>query len=152
MTLTPSKRLRVLIVDDSAVQRQALTCLLARDPELEIAGWAANGAEALRAIAQLQPDVVTLDEHMPVIDGLETARRIMHEAPTPIVMITGDSELNRRTLHDAASAVGVLAVQSKQALLSNEPSAAAELVRVVKGMAAVRLVRRRREPTLAVTA
>lgn len=144
--MTERRPLRVLVVDDSAVQRQILISLLARDPQLELVGWAANGIEALRAIAQLQPDVITLDEHMPGMDGLETARRIMHEAPTPIVMITANAE---PSLTEAASSVGVVAVQSKRALSGTDPPAAAELVRVIKSMAAVRLVRRRREPLAA---
>jgi len=141
-----ARRLRVLIVDDSAVHRQLLSALLCRDPELELAGWASNGLDALQAVAQLQPDVVTLDEHMPGIDGLETARRIMHQAPTPIVMVSSTSGAAARELSAAASAIGVLAVQDKRALGGADTPAAAELVRVIKSMAAVRLVRRRREP------
>jgi two-component system chemotaxis response regulator CheB len=144
--VTQSRRVRVLIVDDSAVHRQMLSSLLRRDPELDLVGWASNGIDALSAVANLQPDLVTLDEHMPGINGLETARRIMHQAPTPIVMISSLSGDDARELSAAASAVGVLAVQDKRALSGKDPGAAAELLRVIKSMASVRLVRRRREP------
>jgi two-component system, chemotaxis family, protein-glutamate methylesterase/glutaminase len=139
-------RLRVLVVDDSAVQRQMLGGLLSNDPELEVAGFAANGEEALLALEALKPDVVTLDEKMPVMSGIETARRIMRERPTPIVMVTSAGGVRGRDLAEAALAAGVLAVQDKRCLSSGEAGAAAELVRAIKSMAAVRLVRRRREP------
>ncbi|MDQ3811835.1 MAG: chemotaxis-specific protein-glutamate methyltransferase CheB [Chloroflexota bacterium] len=141
---SPQRRLRVLVVDDSALHRQILTRILARDPDLELAGYAANGAEAVRAVEQLRPDVVTLDERMPVMDGLEAARRIMRDWPTPIVLVTSAAGLGARDIAEAALAAGVLAVQDKRALVSSDDSAAGELVRIVKGMAAVRLVRRRR--------
>jgi two-component system chemotaxis response regulator CheB len=136
----------VLVVDDSAVHRQILTGLLGRDPEIEIAGYASNGAEALKAVEQLRPDVVTLDEKMPVMDGLEAARLIMRNCPTPIVMVTSAGGVRGRDLADAAMAAGVLAVQDKRALVAPDASATNELLRVVKSMATVRLVRRRREP------
>ena len=145
--MTQPRRVRVLIVDDSAVQRQLLSCLLGRDPELDVVGSASNGVDALRAVSELQPDLVTLDECMPGIDGLETARRIMHQAPTPIVMVSSLRGQHARELSAAAAAVGVLAVQDKRALSGTDPAATAELLRVIKSMAAVRLVRRRREPS-----
>ena len=145
MTKSP-RRLRVLVVDDSPMHREILTRLLVRDPELEVAGYAANGVEAVNAVHQLRPDVVTLDERMPVMDGFEAARRIMREWPTPIVMVTSAGGARGRDLADEAMAAGILAVQDKRALASQDALAATELIRVIKGMAEVRLVRRRREP------
>lgn len=139
-------RLRVLIVDDSAVQRQMLARLLTRDPSIELAGLASNGAEAVRAVARLQPDVVTLDERMPVMGGLEAARQIMRETPTPIVMISGASGDDARQLTESALAAGIVAVQDKRALTEESPAAVVELIRLIKGMASVRVVRHRREP------
>jgi two-component system chemotaxis response regulator CheB len=141
VTTTP-RRLRVLIVDDSAVQRQILSGLLTKDPSIEIAGYATNGAEAIAAAEQLRPDVITLDEKMPVMSGLDAARQIMRDCPTPIVMIASAGD----ALIENALAAGVLSVQDKRALSTQDRSAANELLRVVKGMAAVRVVRRRREP------
>jgi two-component system chemotaxis response regulator CheB len=142
------RRLRVLIVDDSPLHRQILTGVLIRDPGLEIAGYAANGIEAIKAVEQLRPDVITMDDRMPIMGGLEAARRIMRHCPTPIVMVTAAGGVRGRDVTDAALAAGVLAVQDKRALASSDALAASELVRVVTSMAAVRLVRRRREPTL----
>ena len=141
-----SRRVRVLVVDDSAAQRQMLCRLLARDPEIEVVGWAGNGAEALRAVSRLKPDIVTLDDRMPVMDGLETARHIMRDTPTPMVMISGATGADARRLEEAALAAGVLAVQDKRALASVQSTGAADLMRLIKGMASVRLVRRRRGP------
>jgi two-component system chemotaxis response regulator CheB len=134
-----SPRLRVLVVDDSPVQRKILIGLLEKDPQIEVAGWSANGADALRAVERLHPDVITLDEQMPLLGGLETARLIMRDCPTPIVMISADAH----RLADEALAAGIVAVQDKRMLYMAKQT---ELVRLVKSMALVRLVRRRREP------
>jgi two-component system chemotaxis response regulator CheB len=144
--VTRAARLRVLVVDDSTVQRQILSRLLCQDPNIEVIGWASTGAEAVRSVARLRPDVVTLDDRMPMMSGLEAARQIMRDTPTPIVMISAASGDDARRLVDEALAVGVLAVQGKRALASGEPGAVAELVRLIKSMAEVRVVRRRRDP------
>ncbi len=144
--MTQSRRLRVLVVDDSAVHRQILTGVLARDPHIEIVGFATNGVEAVRAVEQLRPDVITLDEKMPVMNGLEAAREIMRERPTPIVLVTSAGGARGRDLAEAALEAGALAVQDKRSLTMSDGTAGDELIRVVKSMAAVRLVRRRREP------
>jgi two-component system, chemotaxis family, protein-glutamate methylesterase/glutaminase len=146
--MSAPRRLRVLVVDDSAVQRQLLARLLTQDDSIELAGSASNGAEAVRAVARLKPDVVTLDDRMPVMSGLDAARQIMRETPTPIVMISAATGDDARQLADTALAAGVLAVQGKRALSSAEPGAVQELVRLIKGMAEVRVVRRRREPVV----
>jgi two-component system chemotaxis response regulator CheB len=143
--VTNLERLRVLVVDDSPVDRHVLARLLTREPGIELVGSASNGAEAVRKVARLRPDVVTLDDHMPIMGGLDAARHIMRDTPTPIVMISAATGDDARSLADEAAAAGVLAVRPKQAL-STDPAAATELVRVIRGMAAVRLVRRRREP------
>jgi two-component system chemotaxis response regulator CheB len=133
---------RVLVADASASQRAMLSRLLGQDPEIEVVGWAASGAGALRAVARLKPDLVMLDDRM---DGLEAARHIMRDTPTPIVMLSSFSGAEARALEEAALDAGVLAVQDKRALASGQPRAVAGLMRVIKGMATVRLVRRRRD-------
>ncbi len=136
----------MLVADDSSVQRQILARLLTQDKGIELAGWAANGAEAVTEVARLRPDVVTLDDRMPVMSGLEAARQIMRETPTPIVMVSAASGDDARRLGEQALAAGVLAVHGKRALTSAEPRAVAELIRLIKGMAEVRVVRQRRHP------
>lgn len=81
--------IRVLIVDDSAVVRHLLSELIAAEPDLEVAGTAANGKLALQKIEQLKPDLVTLDLDMPVLDGLQTLRELRREnAALPVLMLS----------------------------------------------------------------
>jgi two-component system chemotaxis response regulator CheB len=79
---------RVLVVDDSAFMRRQLTRILEADPELEVVGIARNGEEAVEKTKALEPDVVTLDINMPVMDGLTALTYIMMERPTPCLMVS----------------------------------------------------------------
>lgn len=83
-----SKRVRVLIVDDSAFMRVTIAKYLRTDPEISVVGHARDGLEALERITALVPDVVTLDVEMPRMDGLTALKRIMIECPTPVVMLS----------------------------------------------------------------
>lgn len=76
-----SERIRVLVIDDSALMRKLIPSILARDPSIEVVGTAMDGSFALKKIEELRPDVVTLDLQMPRMDGLETLRMIMRRAP-----------------------------------------------------------------------
>ena len=84
-------RIRVLVVDDSALMRKLIPIILERDPDIEVVGTAMDGAFALRKIAELQPDVVTLDLEMPRMDGIETLRMIMRNAPIPAIVFSTHS-------------------------------------------------------------
>jgi two-component system, chemotaxis family, protein-glutamate methylesterase/glutaminase len=85
-------RVRVLVVDDSALMRKLIPMILARDPDIEVVGTAMDGAFALRKIAELHPDVVTLDLEMPRMDGIETLRMIMRSAPLPVIVFSTHSQ------------------------------------------------------------
>ena len=81
--------IRILIVDDHSVVRQGLRMFLALDPELEVIGEAADGAEALRLARQLRPDVVLMVLLMPVMDGITATAAIRHELPdTEVLALT----------------------------------------------------------------
>jgi len=80
--------IRVLIVDDSAFMRNALGKMLASDPDIEVAGIARDGVEALEKVALLKPDLVTMDIEMPRMDGIEALRRIMASSPLPVIMVS----------------------------------------------------------------
>lgn len=84
-------RIRVLVVDDSALMRKLIPMILERDPDIEVVGTAMDGAFALRKIEELRPDVITLDLEMPRMDGLETLRTIMRSAPLPIIVFSTHS-------------------------------------------------------------
>lgn len=77
---------RVLIVDDSVRTRDGLRALLATKSELSVVGEAANGQEALRLIAEYQPDVVLMDLHMPIVTGFEAIRRAKQQWPEIMVI------------------------------------------------------------------
>jgi two-component system chemotaxis response regulator CheB len=94
-TPTTSKPIRVLVIDDSAFNRQTITTILESSPAgpdrpaLQVVGRAADGEEGLRLAFQLQPDVVTLDLEMPKMDGFSFLRLLMAKQPTPVLVISG---------------------------------------------------------------
>lgn len=102
-----SPEIKLLVVDDSAVTRQLISRIVEQDKYISIVGRARNGQEALDRIAGLKPDVVTLDVEMPIMDGLETLRRIMQVYPVPVVML---SSLTQKGAHAALKALELGAV------------------------------------------
>ena len=87
---TPTKnKVRVLVVDDSAVNRRAITSRLQASGEVEVVARAADGNEALKFAYELKPDVITLDLEMPKMDGFSFLRLLMARQPTPAIVISG---------------------------------------------------------------
>lgn len=86
--MTDGRHIRVLIADDSLVAREMLSQILHSDPEIEIVGMAHDGAEAVKMVAELRPDLVTMDIHMPRLDGLAATEQIMAYSPTPILVVS----------------------------------------------------------------
>lgn len=85
--MASGRRIRILIVDDSAVMRSLLRSVVTADPGLEVAGTAADGATALNCIDSMRPDLVLLDVEMPVMDGLATLRNMRRRGQrVPVVM------------------------------------------------------------------
>ncbi len=78
----------MLIVDDSLVAREMLAQILATDSSIEVVGMARDGQEAVDAVAQLKPDLITMDIHMPKMDGLKATEQIMAYHPTPILVVS----------------------------------------------------------------
>ncbi len=122
------RRIQVLVVDDSVVVRRLVTTALEADPELEVAGSAADGRIALAKIEQLRPDVVTLDVEMPVMDGLTALREIRARWPSlPVIMF---STLTRR---GAAATLDALALGASDYVTKpsgvGDPGRALEAVR-----------------------
>ena len=140
----PARKITVLVVDDSVVSRDLLTYLLASDPGIEVIGQARDGAEAIAVLLEKNPDVVTMDIHMPGMDGFEATRRIMETRPIPIIIVSSsfdpeDVAKTFRTLEAGA----VTAVEKPPG--PGDPHHAAlarKLIDAVKAMSEVRVVRR----------
>ncbi|WP_395455092.1 chemotaxis-specific protein-glutamate methyltransferase CheB [Azospirillum melinis] len=105
---TGTRRIRVLVVEDSPVIQQLLSHVISADPRLEVAGIASSGEQALRMIERTAPDVVSLDIRLPGIDGFEVTSRIMRQTPLPIVVVASgvrDLDIPMRALQAGALAV-----------------------------------------------
>ena len=87
MAITPAT-INVLVVDDSAFMRKAISMMLESDPQIKVVGMAHDGIEAIEKVTSLKPDLVTLDIEMPRMDGITALSRIMKENPTPVIMVS----------------------------------------------------------------
>jgi len=87
------RRIRVLVIDDSALMRKLLARILGQDPDIDVVGTASDPFEAREKIKLLHPDVLTLDIEMPKMDGLTFLRNVMRLRPMPVVMISSLTEL-----------------------------------------------------------
>ena len=132
--------LKVLVVDDSAFMRKMVCEILGRDPELCVVGPARDGADALLKLETLQPDVITLDVEMPILDGYGTLAEIMRRRPTPVVMLSSltqrGAESTLRCLE--LGAVDFVGKPSGSISLDIE-KVAADLIAKVKAAAKARL-------------
>ena len=90
-------KIRVLVVDDSAVVRQTLTAILNNDPKIEVIGTASDPFFAAKKIAKEVPDVITLDVEMPRMDGLTFLKKIMSQHPMPVVIISSLTSIGTET-------------------------------------------------------
>ncbi len=140
----PSHSISVFVVDDSAVSRELITHVLTSDPDITVIGSARNAAEAFTALAGVQPSVVTMDIHMPGIDGFEATRRIMESRPLPIVILTASFAPGDVAKAFRAMEAGAVAVLEKPTGPGSPTHAALsqKLIDTVKAMSEVRVVRR----------
>ncbi len=118
--------IRVLIVDDHSVVREGLRMFLARDPDLEVVGEAADGAEAIQQARLLRPDVVIMDVLMPVLDGIAATQVIRSELPeTEVLALTSVLESASVTEALRVGAIGYLLKDTRAAELRTAIKAAA---------------------------
>ena len=139
--------IKVLIVDDSATQRQLLRQVLSLEPEFEVVGEAADGLEAVELCGRLEPDLVTMDIQMPRMNGFEAIRHIMAESPRPIVVLTSSMSDRELGITFKALEQGALMVLGKPGNLSDSEDNLQKLRDQLKAMAAVKVVGRRRDLT-----
>jgi two-component system chemotaxis response regulator CheB len=137
------KKIRVLVVDDSALMRRLLTALLSRDPAIEIVGAAADPYFAREKIRKLSPDVLTLDVEMPRMDGLTFLEKLMRGRPMPVVMVSALTEAGCETTLRALE-LGAVDFVAKPRLDVAERmgDVAEEIIEKVKAAARARLPER----------
>src|SRR5580692_8494191 len=140
-------KIRVLIVDDSALMRQVLKEILSQDPEIEVVGAASDPFAAREKILQLKPDVVTLDVEMPRMDGLTFLEKLMRAHPMPVVMISSLTERGCETTLRALELGAVDFVSKpKVDVADGTIEQAAEILEKVKAAALARIGGTRKKP------
>lgn len=138
------KSIRVLIVEDTRTVAEFLAHILASDPRIQVVGVAVDGEAAVESAQQLRPDVITMDVHMPKMNGFDATRRIMELCPTPIVIVCGALTTDEVAINFHAMEAGALAVVARPSGPGHERHDATvkELVSTVKLMSEVRVVKR----------
>ncbi|MGV1905536.1 protein-glutamate methylesterase/protein-glutamine glutaminase [Agrobacterium cavarae] len=141
------KKVRVLIVDDSASVRQTLTAVLEGDPAIEVIGTASDPFMAAKRIQEDLPDVITLDVEMPRMDGITFLRKIMSQHPIPVVMCSSLTEAGSETLIQAleAGAVDVI-LKPRIGAADHLAESALRICEVVKSAAHARVKSVRAQP------
>lgn len=134
-------RIRVLIVDDSAMVREVLSRELARDPQIEIVGTAPDPYVARDKIVQLKPDVITLDIEMPRMDGLTFLRKLMKHYPLPVIILSSLTAKGGELALEALNC-GAVEVMSKPSVAYSVGDMSVELIDKIKAAARVNVARR----------
>ncbi|HLA30465.1 MAG TPA: chemotaxis response regulator protein-glutamate methylesterase [Pseudomonas sp.] len=130
------KKIKVLLVDDSAVVRQVVLALLEREPDIQVIGAASDPLFAMDKMAREWPDVIVLDVEMPRMDGLTFLKKIMAERPTPVVICSSLTEKGAETTLQALAAGAVdIITKPKVGLKGFLQESSAELVAAVRAAA-----------------
>src|SRR6201984_479355 len=139
---TPSKKIRVLVVDDSTFMRKVLENIYSSDEQLQVVGHAKDGREAVALAESLKPDVITMDINMPHVDGLQATAEIMTTNPKPIVIVSSESrEGAASTLRALELGAIEFVAKPSSAIDLDMQSVKEELLRKVRMAAKVRVVR-----------
>lgn len=142
MADTSIKKIRVLIVDDSAFMRKVLETIFNSDPQFQVVAHAKDGREAMALAESLKPDVITMDINMPHVDGLQATAQIMTTNPRPIVVVSSESKEGAESTLKALE-LGAIEFVGKPsgAIDLDMQSVREELLRKVRMAAKVRVVR-----------
>lgn len=149
-----SRKIKVLVVDDSLVAREMIITILSLDKDIEIVGQAKNGVEAVEMTENLRPDLITMDIHMPCMNGLEAIEQIMAYFPTPILVVTASVIKEDVDLTFEALRAGALDVVEKPASENwiGISSIGKDLIRRVKLLSQIEVIThlkgKKRQPTL----
>jgi two-component system chemotaxis response regulator CheB len=137
-TTTGVRKIRVLVVDDSAVVRQIFERELNRDPGIEVIGTAPDPYVARDRIVELKPDVVTLDVEMPRMDGITFLRKLMHHYPLPVIIVSSLTARGGELALEALEA-GAVDVMCKPGAAYSVGDMSVQLVDKIKAAARVRV-------------
>ncbi|HYD64972.1 chemotaxis-specific protein-glutamate methyltransferase CheB [Azospirillum sp.] len=143
--MSVQRKVRVLVVEDSPVVQELLVHTISQDPRLEVAAVAPTAEAALRLMAKVKPDVVSLDIRLPGMNGLEATKRIMREHPLPIVVVAADVHGGDMNISMNALRAGALSVVEKPGSLSRADYAAVarHLCSQLFAMSQVKVIRQR---------
>jgi two-component system chemotaxis response regulator CheB len=134
------QKIKVFVVDDSAVVRQVLQAVLTQDPEITVIGTAADPIFAIDKMQQQWPDVIILDVEMPRMDGISFLKKIMAEHPTPVVICSTLTEQGAETTIQALEAGAVsIVTKPKMGLKRYLEDASSDIVATVKAVAGAKL-------------
>ena len=136
--------IKVLVVDDLPVVREFVTHILDSAPEIRVIGTASNGEEAIEAVREKRPDVVTMDVHMPKMDGFEATRIIMETTPVPIIIVSGSVDPRVVSMTFRAMEAGAVAFVARPAGIGHpdHEKTVKDLLQNIRAMSGVRVVRR----------
>jgi two-component system, chemotaxis family, protein-glutamate methylesterase/glutaminase len=124
-----SEKIRVLVVDDSALMRKLIPQVLQRDPSIEVVGTAMDGSIGLKKIEELRPSVVTLDLDMPRMDGIEMLREITRRFRIPVIVVSAHTE------HGASLTLKALALGAFDFVTKPQEAAAGRLDQIAAELA-----------------
>jgi two-component system chemotaxis response regulator CheB len=142
MVSTAPKKVRVLVVDDSAFMRKVLESIFSVDEQLQVIGHAKDGREAIAMSESLKPDVITMDLNMPHMDGLQATAHIMTNNPRPIVIVSSESKEGAVSTLKALELGAIdFVTKPSSGIDLDMQSVKEELVRKVRVAAKVRVVR-----------
>lgn len=134
--------IRVIVADDSATARHLLRAILEREGDITVIAEAHDGEEAVSLVHERRPDLVIMDVHMPVADGLQATKEIMMRAPTPIVIVSAVTQRDVDLSLSATQAGALIALPKPESPGSPDfEQRAAELRDMVRAMSQVKVVR-----------
>jgi len=134
-------KVRVLVVDDSALMRKLIPQMLAADPSIEVVGTAMDGTFCLKKIEELQPNVVTLDLQMPGMNGIDTLKEVMRRHPLPVIVVSSHSTEGASITFKALGLGAFDFVTKPQDATLHMADAARELIAKIKAAADCKIVR-----------
>ena len=142
--LRAGKKIRVIVAEDSATTRMLLVELLRSALDFDVVGQAENGAEAIERAVQLAPDLIIMDVHMPIVNGLDATKEIMRQAPAPILMVSASASFSDVALGLSATQAGALMILEKPHNPADPHFAdeAQQFLSMARAMAGVKVVRR----------